>query len=161
MLKSEYLKPLCARGCFYAFLHIQTRVRARARVRACKGNRVRMTSEECILDAIAMARSRVFRKDAYSVSLYISPPALPPRASFLVPSSCGTSLKFMDYSHGAREDGGSGGRLAGWFDKSLLVKRLPDCRERERGTSGGEDVIYVQWRNFCRMQAAPACCGWL
>lgn len=39
---------------------------------------MRMTAEECISDAIVIARSRVLRKDAYSVFLYIALyPALP------------------------------------------------------------------------------------
>ena len=41
---------------------------------------------------------------------------------------------------------GGGGQAEGWFDKSLLVKRLPDCRERNEqrgdgvGPEGGCDL---------------------
>jgi len=39
-----------------------------------------------------------------------------------------------------REKTGGGGwqgrRAGGWFDKSLLVKRLPDCRERDERRGG-------------------------
>lgn len=32
------------------------------------------------------------------------------------------------------------GRAGAWFDKSLLVKRLPDCRERDERRGGGCDL---------------------
>lgn len=94
-----------------AFLCIRafTRVHLRARVRV-QGTVVRMTAEECTSDAIVIARSRVFRKDAYSVFLYVtstlpSPGVLP---FWFFP--CGTSRKFMDYSQRTRENGARGRR---------------------------------------------------
>lgn len=44
----------------------------------------------------------------------------------------------MDYSQRTRENGGR--QAEGWFDKSLLVKRLPDCRERDERRGGGRDL---------------------
>lgn len=66
--------------------------------------------------------------------LYPSVPGCPP---FLV-----LSLRYIAEIYGlfaanARE---RSGQAAGWFDKSLLVKRLPDCRERDERRGGGCDL---------------------
>lgn len=119
--------------CIRAF----TRVHLRARVRVQRSV-VRMTAEECTSDAIVIARSRVFRKDAYSVFLYVTS-TLPSsgRPPFLVLSLRYIAKIYGLFAASARE---RDGRAAGWFDKSLLVKRLPDCRERDERRGGGCDL---------------------
>lgn len=87
-----------------------------------------MTAEECISDAIVIARSRVFRKDAYSVFLYVIstlPICASRRLPFLV-----LSLRYIAEIYGLFV-GSASRRGEGWLDKSLLVKCLPDCRGRD------------------------------
>jgi len=65
-------------------------------------------------------------------------PSVPECLPFLV-----LSLRYIAEIYGlfaanARE---RDGRAEGWFDKSLLVKRLPDCREdRDERRGGGCDL---------------------
>lgn len=106
---------------------------------------MRMTDEECASDAIVIVRSRVFRKDAYSVFLYVTsiPSCVPERLPFLVPSLRYIAEIYGLFAGNARSERsgakgiGGGGQAEGWFDKSLLVKRLPDCRERDEQHGGG------------------------
>lgn len=97
--------------CTRAFTYASSRTRVQESV-------VRMTVEECTSDAIVIARSRVFRKDAYSVFLYVTS-TLPSRGAlpfWFFP--CGTSRKFMDYSQRTRENGGrAGGEKAGSINR--------------------------------------------
>lgn len=119
-------------------------------VRMEKHEVVQTTGEECTLDAIVMGPGRVFSDGGCLFSLlplchfY---PFLVPASSLPPPPSRGPLLslfgffRFLRYiaeiyglfaENARRRAGGGegGGRRRGRFDKSLLVKRLPDCRER-------------------------------
>lgn len=112
---------------------------------------VRMTAEECASDAIVIARGRVFseRMPIQSSFISLAPPfsspsflLLPPlfhlfhpsRTPFLFGSFLAVHPRNLWTIREEREK--TAGR-EGRFDKSLLVKRPPDCRERDQDEGAG------------------------
>lgn len=72
-------------------------------------------------------------------SSFMSPLPFRPRAPSLFGSFLAVHRGNLWTIRSERERTGRAGG-EGWFDKSLLVKRLPDCRERDERRGGGRDL---------------------